>query len=58
MESNEYTVTFLEVAQIELDEAVAYYNYEIDGLGYSFFRRTTSCTEQNTLFSRGMASLF
>jgi len=28
---------FLEAAQIELDEAIEYYNHETDGLGYQFF---------------------
>lgn len=29
-------VNFLEIAQIELDEAVEYYNYEVPGLGDAF----------------------
>jgi len=29
-------IRFLEIAQIELDEAVAYYNYESPGLGDAF----------------------
>lgn len=29
-------INFLEVAQLELDEAVAYYNYELSGLGDVF----------------------
>ena len=31
-------IKFLEIAQIELDEAVEYYNYEISGLGESFLK--------------------
>jgi len=29
-------IRFLEVAQIELDEAIEYYNYEVPGLGEAF----------------------
>ncbi len=29
-------INFLEIAQIELDEAVEYYNYEVPGLGDAF----------------------
>ncbi len=29
-------ITFLEIAQIELDEAIEYYNYESSGLGDDF----------------------
>jgi hypothetical protein len=29
-------IRFLEIAQIELDEAIAYYNYEVPGLGEVF----------------------
>ncbi len=29
-------IRFLEIAQIELDEAIAYYNYEMPGLGEVF----------------------
>ncbi len=30
-------IKFLEIAQIELDEAISYYNYEMPGLGDAFF---------------------
>ena len=29
-------INFLEIAQIELDDAVEYYNYEVSGLGDAF----------------------
>jgi hypothetical protein len=29
-------IRFLEIAQIELDEAIAYYDYEVPGLGEAF----------------------
>lgn len=29
-------IRFLEIAQIELDDAIEYYNYEIPGLGDAF----------------------
>ena len=29
-------IRFLEMAQIELDEAIEYYNYEMSGLGEEF----------------------
>ena len=29
-------IRFLEIAQIELDEAIQYYNYEVPGLGIEF----------------------
>jgi toxin ParE2 len=29
-------IKFLEIAQIDLDEAISYYNYEMPGLGDSF----------------------
>ena len=29
-------INFLEIAQIELDDAIEYYNYEIPGLGDAF----------------------
>jgi len=29
-------IRFLEIAQIELDEAIEYYNYETPGLGEAF----------------------
>jgi hypothetical protein len=30
-------IRFLEIAQIELDDAIEYYNYEVPGLGDAFF---------------------
>ena len=32
----ELKITFLEIAQIELDDAITYYNYELPGLGDAF----------------------
>ena len=29
-------INFLEIAQIELDDAIEYYNYEVPGLGDAF----------------------
>ena len=35
-------IRFLEIAQIELDDAIEYYNYEVPGLGAS---PTELCTK-------------
>jgi hypothetical protein len=37
-------INFLEIAQIELDEAVEYYNYELPGLGDVFSNRGVECS--------------
>lgn len=31
-------INFLEIAQLELDDAVQYYNYEVPGLGNAFLK--------------------
>ena len=33
-------IKLLEIAQIELDDSVEYYNSELDGLGYEFLAET------------------
>lgn len=39
-------VTFLEVAELELDEAVEYYNSEVSGLGLEFLEEVVSCLKR------------
>jgi len=39
-------VSFLEIAQIELDEAVEYYNYELPGLGDAFLTEVLSALDR------------
>ncbi len=42
-------IKFLEIAQIELDEAIAYYNYEMPGLGDSFLTEILNALECITM---------
>jgi len=37
---------FLEIAQIELDEAVAYYNHEVSGLGQEFLTEVSKTLDR------------
>ena len=39
-------INFLEIAQIELDEAVEYYNYEIPGLGDAFLTEVLNALDR------------
>jgi hypothetical protein len=39
-------IKFLEVAQIELDEAIDYYNYEFPGLGDAFLTEVLSVLDR------------
>lgn len=43
-------IRFLEIAQIELDEAIDYYNYEVPGLGYDFLKEILSALDRIVLF--------
>ncbi len=43
-------IRFLEIAQIELDEAIDYYNYEVPGLGYDFLEEVLSALDRIVLF--------
>lgn len=43
-------VRFLEIAKIELDEAIEYYNSESSGLGDSFLLETLNTIERIKLF--------
>jgi len=38
--------SFLEIAQIELDEAIEYYNYELPGLGDAFLTEVLSALDR------------
>ena len=40
------SVRFLEIAQLELDEAVAHYNAESPGLGHAFVLETMAAIER------------
>jgi len=39
-------IRFLEVAQIELDEAIGYYNYELPGLGEAFLTEVLNALDR------------
>jgi mRNA-degrading endonuclease RelE of RelBE toxin-antitoxin system len=39
-------IRFLEIAQIEMDEAVGYYNYEVQGLGYEFLKEVLQALDR------------
>jgi len=39
-------INFLEIAQIELDDAIEYYNYEIPGLGDSFLTEVLNALDR------------
>ena len=45
-------IRFLEIAQIELDETIEYYNSESPGLGDSFLLEALSTIERIGLFSK------
>lgn len=46
------TVRFLEIAQRELDEAVAYYNSQAPGLGDAFLLETVAAIDRISRFPR------
>ncbi len=39
-------INFLEIAQIELDEAIDYYNYEVPGLGDAFLTEVLNALDR------------
>jgi toxin ParE2 len=39
-------INFLEIAQIELDAAIEYYNYEVSGLGDSFLNEVLNALDR------------
>ncbi|MFP4573965.1 MAG: type II toxin-antitoxin system RelE/ParE family toxin [Desulfobacterales bacterium] len=39
-------INFLEIAQIELDEAIEYYNYEVPGLGDAFLAEVLNAIDR------------
>lgn len=39
-------IRFLEIAQIELDEAIEYYNYEVPGLGDAFLKEVLTALDR------------
>ena len=39
-------IRFLEIAQIELDEAIKYYNYEVSGLGEVFLTEVSKALDR------------
>ncbi len=50
-------IKFLEVARMELDEAVEYYNAEMQGLGEAFLAEVISALERIGSLSESLASL-
>jgi len=40
------SIRFLEIAQIELDEAIEYYNYQILGLGDAFLTEVLNALDR------------
>ena len=43
-------IIFLEIAQIELDEAIEYYNYEVSGLGDMFLAEVVNALNRISEF--------
>jgi len=39
-------IRFLEIAQIELDDAIEYYNYEVPGLGEAFLKEVLNTLDR------------
>ncbi len=39
-------INFLEIAQIELDDAIEYYNYELPGLGDAFLTEVLNALDR------------
>lgn len=39
-------IRFLEIAQIELDDAIEYYNYEVPGLGDAFLTEVLNALDR------------
>jgi hypothetical protein len=39
-------IIFLEIAQIELDDAIEYYNYEVPGLGDAFLTEVLNALDR------------
>ena len=39
-------IRFLEIAQIEVDEAIEYYNYEVPGLGETFLTEVLNALDR------------
>jgi toxin ParE1/3/4 len=50
-------VRYLSPANIELDEAVRYYDHELPGLGYRFFQEVNSAIERIKLFPHGWTKI-
>lgn len=50
-------IRFLEIAQVEFDEAVEYYNSESPGLGEEFLLETLKAIERIKLFSNAWHSV-
>lgn len=45
-------INFLEIAQIELDDAIEYYNYEVPGLGDAFLTEVLNALDRIGEFTR------
>ncbi len=44
-------INFLEIAQIELDDAIEYYNYEVPSLGDAFLTEVLNALDRNGIKS-------
>jgi hypothetical protein len=42
-------INFLEIAQIELGEAIEYYNYEVPGLGDAFLTEVLNALDRTVI---------
>ena len=50
-------IRFLEIAQIELDETIEYYNYEFPGLGDTFLTEVLKALDRIGRFPEAMGLL-
>ena len=50
-------VRFLSPANVELDEAISFYDHELPGLGFRFFQEVNSAINRICLFPEGWAKI-
>ncbi len=51
-------IRFIEIAQIELDDAIGYYNYEVPGLGDAFLTEVLNTLDRNGKYHEVARPLF
>ena len=51
-------IRFLEIAQIELDDAIEYYNYEVPGLGDAFLTEILKALDRIGSFPKDVHSAY